>query len=86
MLAPFTTAEQALDLATRIRTALAALPAERRAPTVSIGVTDAARSGTAVEAFVGAADRALYAAKNGGRNRAVLETAARPPMPGLRTL
>lgn len=43
--------------------------------TVSIGIADVATSGHAVAPLVAAADRALYQAKDAGRNRVVLHTA-----------
>jgi diguanylate cyclase (GGDEF)-like protein len=46
--------------------------------TVSIGIADVATSGHAVAPLVAAADRALYQAKDAGRNRVVLHTADEP--------
>jgi diguanylate cyclase (GGDEF)-like protein len=54
--------------------------------TCSMGATvfDPSAGGESVEALLAAADQALYAAKAGGRNRAVLHHAARPA-PAMRT-
>ena len=72
VLAPVTTAEQAVELANRIRETLASLPGRRKAPTISVGVADTARIASASpEALYAAADRALYAAKAAGRDRVV---------------
>ena len=85
VLAPETSADQALDLAVRIQSefskkALARFPESHRL-SVSIGVADLQRSGAINrDALTDAADRALYAAKAGGRNRAVL---APEPRPGI---
>lgn len=54
--------------AERIRRAVAEAPVEGRVVTVSVGVAVSA-AGTSAELLVEAADRALYAAKAGGRNR-----------------
>jgi diguanylate cyclase (GGDEF)-like protein len=67
VIAPMTRASEALELANRIRAGLARIPG---APTVSIGVADTETAGPA--GMQAAADRALYAAKSSGRDRAVL--------------
>ncbi len=54
--------------AERLRAAVAATPVGGRAVTVSAGVA-ASAAGCSVEVLVEAADRALYAAKTGGRDR-----------------
>lgn len=71
-----TDAAHALEFAESVRLAVAALglphPASRTAPflTVSVGVATATRDGEFTpEALIADADRALYAAKNAGRNR-----------------
>lgn len=72
VLAPATTAQEALALATRIREALLRAQGSNTT-TVSIGITDVAQLGdSAPEAFFANADSALYAAKAAGRDRAVL--------------
>jgi diguanylate cyclase (GGDEF)-like protein len=74
-LLPGTTAEQACRAAERLRAAVAAQAAEhagrRIDVTCSIGVAEAGR-GCPPDHVVELADRALYAAKRGGRNRVVL--------------
>ena len=47
------------------------LATSRVGVTISFGVAVFPRDGTTVDALMGAADRALYAAKRGGRNRTV---------------
>jgi diguanylate cyclase (GGDEF)-like protein len=65
----------ALHLAERIRSALEkgliAFEGTRIGATASIGVAVWARDGSTADRLVAAADRALYAAKEGGRNRVV---------------
>ena len=48
--------------------------------TISIGMAKFPVHGQTIEELLGAADKALYAAKNGGRNRVV--TAPEAEMPG----
>ncbi len=76
MILPLTTAAEAERIAESVRQAIADLkiphPASPVAPflTVSVGVATATREWRCTpEALIAAADRALYAAKNGGRNR-----------------
>lgn len=79
VLAPGIRAEGALELASRIRAALAALPAVpgHRPPGVSIGVTDSTLAGEpSAEKMYAAADSALYAAKKQGRDQAVVSARA----------
>ncbi|MTV40733.1 sensor domain-containing diguanylate cyclase [Duganella radicis] len=77
MILPETDPEQAWRMAESIRARAEALaiPHQRnsdpsRLVTVSIGIaTQPAAAPVAIEALIGAADRALYQAKRGGRNR-----------------
>ena len=76
VLLPETTAEAAVIPAERLRTRFSAIPflphpdGEPRTVTISIGVAEF-RPGTSVDDLVRSADRAMYAAKNAGRNRTV---------------
>ena len=76
VLLPETDPAEALEVAERLRAAIAAasVPMEHGLPvkfSVSIGVTSVAPVGDDVGALLDNADRALYAAKNAGRNRVV---------------
>jgi diguanylate cyclase (GGDEF)-like protein len=77
---PDTPARGALEVAERIRQAAEQVPfmadAARIACTVSIGVASFPQDGRSLEALLAAADRALYLAKEGGRNRVAQEPAA----------
>jgi diguanylate cyclase (GGDEF)-like protein len=74
ILAPFCDHEGLAQTAERVRTAVAALPsiAERRKLTVSIGGALYPSDGVSADELFAAADRRLYQAKEGGRNRVVL--------------
>ncbi|HTI35378.1 MAG TPA: GGDEF domain-containing protein [Miltoncostaea sp.] len=72
LLLPGGATEDALEVAERIRLAVAAIPLETRQVTVSIGVSTT--DGTcSAELLIEAADRALYASKEAGRNRVTAE-------------
>jgi diguanylate cyclase (GGDEF)-like protein len=70
VLLPDTQLEDAMVVAERMRAAVAGAPMAHRAVTVSIGVACTA-GGMSAELLVEAADRALYSAKEGGRDRVV---------------
>jgi len=74
---PETPAAGALDVAARICSAVAGAPLERdgkrlTSTTVSIGVSVYPADGNRLGALIARADEAMYEAKQGGRNRAVL--------------
>jgi diguanylate cyclase (GGDEF)-like protein len=75
VLLPETGAKGALDVAERIRATIAARPVEcdgrNVATSVSIGVASYPEDGHTLDALATHADRALYAAKQAGRNRAM---------------
>lgn len=78
VLLPETGLDEAADVAERLRQRLAAgafpLPCGvTLRMTVSIGVASCAEDDTTVDGALGRADRALYRAKNGGRNRVAVE-------------
>jgi len=78
VLMPETSADEAADLAKRVRAALAKQPPLAGAVTLSFGVASYPANGLNGEALIGAADEALYEAKNGGRDRVfAARTAAR---------
>jgi diguanylate cyclase (GGDEF)-like protein len=64
--------DDAVEVAERIRLAVAAIPLDTRQVTVSIGVSTTDGSCSA-ELLIEAADRALYASKEAGRNRVTAE-------------
>ncbi|ESR26740.1 GGDEF domain-containing protein [Lutibaculum baratangense] len=72
----------ALHLAERLRREAAALEAGRAGGlTLSLGVATAPEDGGDLRALLSHADRRLYAAKRGGRDRAVGRTGAASPAP-----
>ncbi len=71
VLLPTTGYEGACILAERMRKAVAAATVEGRQVTVSIGASTLALDGSDGSLLVAAADKALYAAKQAGRNRVV---------------
>ena len=76
---PETDLAGAADTAERIRSAIEtrrlALGEQDVSVTLSIGVAEFPTDGAAVDLIIGSADRALYLAKEGGRNRVVLSRA-----------
>lgn len=77
LLLPEAGAEQALLVAERLRSRVQAAFAGDPLPlTISFGIATFPAHGTTAEQVLGAADRALYAAKEGGRNRSLVHTAA----------
>jgi diguanylate cyclase (GGDEF)-like protein len=72
---PDTPARGALEVAERIRNAVESTPfvsdAGRVPCTVSVGIATFPRDGRTLESLLARADRALYLAKEGGRNRVV---------------
>jgi diguanylate cyclase (GGDEF)-like protein len=66
---PETTAEGAAAVAERLREAVAGAPWPLTPVTISVGVAGVEEGHREAEFLVAAADRALYAAKEAGRNR-----------------
>ena len=88
-LLPHTSAEQALEVAERLRTAVHAIPlvAARATPialTISIGVATAPEHGSRVDSLFSSADRALYDSKRHGRD-VVTAVGGRASSPSLLT-
>ena len=79
---PETPARGALEVAERIRHAIEQMPSEAdtgRVPcTVSIGVATYPEDGRSMDALLARADRALYLAKDGGKNRVARHQAGTP--------
>jgi len=75
VLLPETPPKGAVEVANRIRDAIASLPLDMGGNlvtcTVSIGVASHPADGNSLDAVVARADRAMYQAKQGGRNRVV---------------
>jgi diguanylate cyclase (GGDEF)-like protein len=75
---PETPADLALDAAERLRHAVETLTVDSpQGPvkvTVSIGIATYNRATTSISALINAADRALYEAKQKGRNRVVVSS------------
>jgi diguanylate cyclase (GGDEF)-like protein len=76
ILLPHTKAEDAAIVAERIRQAMldseVGWQGQKLDITLSLGVAQAGLHGDGFDALITAADQALYAAKNGGRNRTVI--------------
>ena len=85
MLLAGTDVERAEAVANRLRTVIEAKRVEgvARPVTVSIGVAGCPLSGTAERALYAASDRALYIAKNDGRNRVALAPPVQEKLPGV---
>ena len=85
ILLPETDASQAMIAAERIRKQVAGRPLMTHHPerivTISIGIVAATVSMSGIEALMEAADKALYEAKTGGRNRAAIYQPAPAEMP-----
>ncbi len=83
VLLPETPARGALEVAGRIRDAVASLPLDldgkRVSSSVSIGVASHPEDGITLDAVVARADRAMYQGKKAGRNRVVQFQAAPAP-------
>ena len=69
MLLPATDADEALEVAERLRSAIACRPWPHRKVTASLGVATAGPATPDAAALVDQADRALYQSKQAGRNQ-----------------
>ena len=82
VLLPDASAERAREVAERIRAAVADSPVRSRkgpvAVTLSIGVATAGAATSGLTSLLDAADRALYSAKAGGRNRVTVADVTEP--------
>jgi diguanylate cyclase (GGDEF)-like protein len=82
LLLPTTTAQQAHTTVERLRLALEALPldlaGESVSITVSAGIAGLSGDDEPLDRLMDRADRALYKAKNEGRNRTVVDDSAGP--------
>jgi diguanylate cyclase (GGDEF)-like protein len=74
-----TTGEEALEVAERIRTRVAAQNFSGQRVTISIGMAEFPEDGYTADAVISSADEALYEAKRGGRNRVVRAVPKRTP-------
>ncbi len=72
ILLPNTGSAEALEVAERVRRAVEEFPFAWRQVTLSIGISAPMAGVAAPQSLVESADRALYAAKNSGRNRVAL--------------
>lgn len=78
---PDTTPEVAAQVAERLRTAIAAMPFQTSAEsgaamvTTSVGIATLENNGEGADSLMRRADRALYQAKNAGRNRVASQAA-----------
>jgi len=80
ILLPSTSTEEALIIANRLREAYASTIFEFRGEamksSISIGITDSSKIGLESRTLIGAADHALYKAKQSGRNKVVFYSAS----------
>jgi diguanylate cyclase (GGDEF)-like protein len=74
VLLPDTAAEEAREVAERIRARVEAQQFPQRKITISIGMAEFPENGYTAEAVISSADEALYEAKRAGRNRIVRAT------------
>ena len=82
VLAPFTSAAVAVELAERVRAKISATALPWGHVTASIGIADLVQTGVShPEALLAAADRALYEAKAAGRDRSSLAPPSSAPAP-----
>lgn len=80
---PFTSdPREAQQIAERVRVAVANSTWQGRSVTISAGVASCDHQTTEPEALIDKADRALYAAKRGGKNRVEVSGTSRRRLPG----